>query len=162
MQQSYQIVGDTVDDFGYNDIFPYGTSDTVKCFYGYYQNHFWQSTTFGANLQGEYSYKIAGQDGYVLLGADFNRFYLMDSNYSEGDKYGQVIKTYDEVKRDMVIDVEVPKNLAKGQETMIDCYLQLRQNIGSRAILNALCCRSRHIPRPCSRTRSSATEATCR
>jgi iron complex outermembrane receptor protein len=137
MQQRYQIVGDTVDDFGYNDIFPYGTSDTVKCFYGYYQNHFWQSTTFGANLQGEYSYKIAGQDGYVLLGADFNRFYLMDSNYSEGDKYGQVIKTYDEVKRDMVIDVEVPKNLAKGQETMIDCYLQLRQNIGSRAILNA-------------------------
>ena len=41
MQQRYQIVGDTVDDFGYNDIFPYGTSDTVKCFYGYYQNHFW-------------------------------------------------------------------------------------------------------------------------
>ena len=136
MQQRYQIVGDTVDDFGYNDFIPYGTTDTVKAYNGFFQNHFWQSTTFGANLQGEYSYKIAGQDGYVLFGGDFNRFYLLDSNYSEGHEYGQILMNYDEVKRGMDPHGVIPKNLAKGQETMIDCYLQLRQNIGSRAILN--------------------------
>ena len=136
MQQRYQIVGDTVDDFGYNDIIPYGVADTVKAYYGYYQNHFWQSTTVGANIQGDYSYKIGQQNGNILLGADFNRFFLMDSNYSEGDDYGQVLKTYDEVHKVMGEEVN-SKNLAKGHETMIDCYLQLKQRLSRRAILNA-------------------------
>jgi len=138
MQQRYQIVGDTVDDFGYNDIVPYGTTDTIKAYYGYYQNHFWQSTTIGSNIQGDYSYKIGELNGHILLGADFNRFYLMDSNYSEGDEYGQVKKTYDEVHKVMISEEGVnSKNLAKGHETMIDCYLQLKQRVSHRAILNA-------------------------
>lgn len=136
MQQRYQIVGDTVGYFGYNDITPYGTTDTVVAFNGYYQNHFWQSTTVGANVQGDYRYQLGKNDGLVLLGADMNRFYLMDSNYSEGDDYGQVLKTYDEVQK-VKGESANSKNLAKGHETMIDCYLQLKQKIGRRAILNA-------------------------
>lgn len=135
MQQRYQVVGDTVGDFGYNEIVPYATNDTLQAYYGYFQNHFWQSNTVGANIQADYHYQIGHWTGNLLLGADFSSFRLLDSSYFEGDDYGQVLKTYDEVKN-IEYESKLPKNLAKGREKMADCYLQLKQRLGSRAIMN--------------------------
>lgn len=138
MQQRYQIVGDSVGDFGYNDIEPYGTDDVISAYNGYYQNLYWQSTTIGANVQGDYRYQIGKQEGFITIGADYNHFELRDASYFEGDKYGQVLKTYDPVvKQDNPDNGVNSKNLALGQETMVDVYMQIKQRLSSRFILNA-------------------------
>ena len=138
MQQRYQIVGDSVGDFGYNEIEPYGTDDIISAYNGYYQNLYWQSTTIGANVQGDYRYQIGKQEGFITIGADYNHFELRDASYFEGDAYGQVLKTYDPVvKQDNPDNGVNSKNLALGQETMVDIYMQIKQRLSSRFILNA-------------------------
>lgn len=124
-QQRYQIIGDTVPDMGYNAIPIAGLNDTLMAYNGFFQNHFWQSTAVGANIQGSYQYKSGRHEGLVLLGAHVNRFSLVDSEYSEGDEFGRVLRTFDE-----------SKNLILGWEVNTDGYLQVKHKWGKSFILN--------------------------
>jgi iron complex outermembrane receptor protein len=125
-QQRYQILGDTVPDFGFNEIIPNGTNDTLLALNGFFQNHLWQSNTIGANLQGAYQYQLGQQEGYVLLGGHFYKTTLSDSHYLEGDEFTRVLREFDE-----------SKNLALGSEWNTDAYLQVKHKWSESFILNA-------------------------
>lgn len=125
-QQRYQIVGDTVPDIGYNTFVPNGTNDTIMAFYGFFQNHVFQSTSYGANVQGTYPYKFGQHEGYILIGSHVNRFSLDDSNYLEGDEFNRVLKVFDE-----------SKNLAIGHEASADAYIQVKHKWRDALIVNA-------------------------
>lgn len=125
-QQRYQIIGDTLPDIGYNDFVPNGTTDTIKAFNGFFQNHVFKSSAMGASIQGTYPYKFGQHEGYVLLGGHVNRFSLDDSNYFEGDEFNRVLKVFDE-----------NKNLALGHEVSADGYIQVKHKWRDAFILNA-------------------------
>lgn len=125
-QQRYQILGDTIPDIGFNQFVPNGTNDTIMAFNGFFQNHQWQSNTFGANVQGTWQYQWGQHEGYVLLGGHFSKTSLYDSHYLEGDEFSRVLKVFDE-----------SKNLAVGSEWNTDVYLQVKHKWRESLILNA-------------------------
>lgn len=127
-QQRYQIVGDTVRDFGpLTTIFPYYSDQPVKMERGAFQCVGWDEFTFGGKLTASLNYKVAeGQTGYIMGGAEANRFELYDAFYFEGINYREPIKVFNDEKM-----------LSTGSETSMDIFLQVKHQFGHLFTANA-------------------------
>lgn len=130
-QQRYQIGGDELPEYlaDYIDIFFHYMDDTIRIPFrhGGFQSVNWSERTIGGQLQASYKYRLNNkQDGYLLLGAQFNHFKLYDASYMEGVDFDKVMKTFYE-----------EKILKQGEENYADAYMQVKHHFGKTFILNA-------------------------
>lgn len=127
IQSRYQVVGDTVPNFGINEVVPPGTNDTLALTRGAFQSSRWQEYTFSSAIHGTYLYNINDINvGSINFGGEYARFTLDDSYYVEGDHYDRILATYDE-----------SKNLRTGTENMANVFLQFKNQYKQLFIFNA-------------------------
>lgn len=127
-QQRYQIVGDTVRDLGpLTMIFPYYSDTPIRMERGAFQCVGWDEFTFGGKLTASMSYKAGEQQiGYIMAGAEVNRFELYDAYYFEGINYREPIKVFNDEKM-----------LVAGTENSMDIFLQVKHQFGKLFTANA-------------------------
>ena len=116
-QQRYQIGGDEIPEVGANDVHPTGAEDiTLKLYDGVFQSANWSEFTYGFSAQGSYNYNFGkNHSGIIMIGGQFNDFYLNDASYLEGRYYKDILNVFNE-----------GKVLYTGRETSADAYLQVK------------------------------------
>lgn len=127
-QQRFQVLGDTIMDFGdLITIFPYYSDHPIKMERGAIQSVNWDEFTLGGKLTGSLKYKFSNtQTGNIMLGGEFYCFNLYDATYFEGINYCEPIKVFHDEKM-----------LLTGREMNFDAFFQIKHQFGKLFTANA-------------------------